>query len=160
MYRLKIIHIYCFSLNQILNINGLDFGSQFFSNKFNRCYCKYFDMDDEKWEGEATENTPFLDSLSPVQIENEPLTAKKIGNRFFGIFVSITVGVYSGLVSRTMQEAWIYASLFCGEALICACISGIVKSYSFKKSITSFALYFLTSSISTPISCYLGYRFL
>lgn len=117
-------------------------------------------MDDENWEGEATESTPFLDSLNPVQIENEPLTAKKIGNRFFGILVSIAVGLYSGFISRTMQEAWIYALLFCGEALICACLSTIVKTYSFKKAITSFALYFLISSISTPVSCYLCYRLL
>lgn len=117
-------------------------------------------MDEERWEGEAAETTPFLDSSPSPQTEIEPLTAKKIGNRFFGVFVSITVGVYSGLISRTMQEAWIYASLFCGEALICACISGIVKTYSFKKSLTSFALYFIVSAISAPISCYLGYRFL
>ncbi|KAK8886456.1 hypothetical protein M9Y10_041919 [Tritrichomonas musculus] len=117
-------------------------------------------MDNEKWEPESNETTPFLDSVNPSQPENEPLTAKKIGNKFFGVFVSITVGVYSGLISRTMQEAWIYASLFCGEALICACVAGIVVPFSYKKSITSFALYFLISAICTPISSYLGYRFL
>lgn len=117
-------------------------------------------MDDEIWEGEPTETTPFLESVSPPQTENEPLTAKKIGNKFFGIFVSITVGVYSGLISRTMQEAWIYSFLFFGEAIICACIAGIVKTYSFKKSLNSFALYFLISATFSPISCYLAYRFL
>lgn len=117
-------------------------------------------MDEERWNRESNENTPFLDSSHTPQTEVEPLTAKKIGNRFLGVFIAITVGVYSGLISRTMQEAWIYASLFCGEALICACIAGIVKQYNFKKSLTHFALYFIISAISAPISCYLGFRFL
>lgn len=117
-------------------------------------------MEDEKWEGEATEATPFLDSLNPIQLESEPSTSKKIGNRFFGVFVSIIIGIYAGFISRTMQEAWVYAALFCGEALICSCLSGIIKSYSFKKTITSFALYFLVSAISTPIFCFLSYRLL
>lgn len=117
-------------------------------------------MDNDVWEGESTENTPFLDSSPTKQPEIELSTTKKIGNRLFGVFVAITVGVYSGLISRTMQESWIYATLFCGEALICACIAGIVNSFSFKKSLTSFALYFIISAVAAPISCYLGHTFL
>ena len=111
---------------------------------------------DERWEGEPVETATFG---GDGQQEDEPSTAKKIWNRFFGVFVSITIGVYAGLMCRTMQEAWIYSALFCGEALVCACVAGIIKTYSFKRSITTFAIYFVISAISTPVSCWLGFQF-
>lgn len=111
---------------------------------------------DQAWEGEALETTPFAPKGEQVSEES---TFSRIWNRFFGLFVSTVIGVYAGLISRTMQEAWIYAALYCGEALVCACVAGIIKSYSFKKTVTNFALYFVISAVATPISCWLGIHF-
>ena len=110
---------------------------------------------DEKWEGETVETVPYGD-MAPDE-EDHP--CKKIWNRMFGLFIAITVGIYAGLMCRTMQESWIYAALFCGEALVCACVAGIIKTYSFKRSITSFAIYYVLSAITTPISTWLGFQF-
>jgi hypothetical protein len=114
---------------------------------------------DESWEGDQYERTPFLDlaastTTQPPEIPVSP--AKKIWNRVFGIFVSITIGCYAGLICPTMQEAWLYTALFIGEALVCACVSGIIKTPSFKRSITGFVIYFLISALFTPIACWFG----
>lgn len=123
-------------------------------------------MEGESWDDDTqgqvgmdvTETTAFLPKGDQQQDEYQPSKAKKIWNRFFGIFVSVTIGVYAGLICRTMQEAWIYAALFCGEALVCACIAGIIKTYSFRKSITAFAVYFLISAVFTPIATWAEFR--
>jgi hypothetical protein len=70
--------------------------------------------------------------------------------------VSITIGAYAGLISMTMQESWIYSASFIGEALVCACVAGIIRTPSFKKSIFGIALYFVIAAVSTPIACYFG----
>lgn len=108
---------------------------------------------DDTWDSQLVETSSF-DS----QFENES-PFKKYWNRAFGLFISVTVGIYAGLMCRTMQEAWIYAALFCGESLICACIAGIIKTYSFKRSITAFAVYYIISAIATPITTWLSYQF-
>jgi hypothetical protein len=64
------------------------------------------------------------------------------------------VGIYAGLVSRTMQEAWIYATIFCSEALVCGCLAAVLKTYTFKKAITGFSCYFLISAFIAPASCW------
>ena len=110
---------------------------------------------DEKWEGETVETVSF----GGMTEDEEDHPFKKVWNRLFGLFIAITVGIYAGLMCRTMQEAWIYSALFCGEALVCACVAGIVKTYSFKRSITSFAIYYALSAITTPISTWLGFQF-
>ena len=110
---------------------------------------------DEKWEGETVETVPYGDLAE----EEDDNPCKKIWNRFFGLFISVTVGIYAGLMCRTMQESWIYAALFLGEALICACVAGIIKTYSFKRSITNFAIYYVISAIATPISTWLAFQF-
>jgi hypothetical protein len=109
------------------------------------------------WEGAELETIPFLDMAQGNSTEEQqPTLAKKIWNRVFGVFVSITIGVYIGFSCVTMQDAWIHAASFCGEALICACVAGIVKTPSFKRSIFGIALYFTISAVSTPIACWLG----
>ena len=114
--------------------------------------------DNEYDESDEDEKQPFLESTTPVK-DGEPFTAKRIWKKFFEIFVSIALGVYAGFICRTMQEAWLYAALFSGEALVCACVSGLVKSYSFKKSISAFSLYFVISAITTPIASWLQLMF-
>lgn len=117
-------------------------------------------MDNPNWPDNPSENTPFLENVNPVQ-ESEILSSKKLGNRFFGIFVSISIGIYSGLISRTAQESWIYATLFSFEAIICAVVASFkFKNFALKKSITSFSVYFAISAFISPVSHFIGYRFL
>lgn len=112
---------------------------------------------DEEWDGEPVESMPFGGELPDEEEEKSPLL--RIWNRFFGLFIAVTVGIYAGLMCRTMQEAWIYSALFLGEALICACVAGIIRSYSLKRSITSLAIYYVISAVASPISCWLGFQF-
>lgn len=108
----------------------------------------------EKWEGESNENQPFLDTGS-----SDESIFKKIWQRFFGIFVSFAIGVYAGVICRTLHEAWIYAALFCGEALLCIIVSGIIKTYSIKKIISTFSIYFTISALTTPVTCWIYFKF-
>ncbi|EAY11356.1 hypothetical protein TVAG_379380 [Trichomonas vaginalis G3] len=108
---------------------------------------------DETWDGQLVETSSFDSQFE----EEKPL--KKLWNRLFGLFICVCVGIYAGLMCRTMQESWIYAALFCGESLVCACVAGIIKTYSFKKSITAFAIYYLISAIVTPITTWLSFAF-
>ena len=109
---------------------------------------------DDKWEVDPVETVPYSD----LETEEEEKPLQKLWNRMFGLFIAVTVGIYAGLMCRTMQESWIYAALFCCESLICACVAGIVKTYSFKRSITSFAIYYVISAVATPISTWLGFQ--
>lgn len=110
----------------------------------------------EKWEGESNENKPFIDTNSNSQEES---FLKKIGQRFFGIFIAFSIGIYAGIICRTIHEAWIYAALFCGEALLCILISGAIKTYSIKKIISTFSLYFTISALTTPVTCWINFKF-
>jgi uncharacterized membrane protein len=83
----------------------------------------------------------------------------KLWHRFFGLFISVTVGVYAGLVSRTMQESWIYSAIFCSEALLCAFLAVFLKTYTFKKAITGFSCYFLLSALLAPSTSWFKDRF-
>jgi hypothetical protein len=114
---------------------------------------------DEHWEGDELERTPFLDPAqsAAAQPPEVPVsTAKRVWNRLFGLFVSVTIGCYAGFVCPTMQDAWIYTALFIGEALVCACVAGIIKTATFKRSITGFVIYFIISAVVTPIACWFG----
>jgi hypothetical protein len=66
--------------------------------------------------------------------------------------VAVAVGIYAGIISRTMHEAWIYSTIFCSEALICAAVAVFLKTYTLKKSIAGFSLYFLTSAALAPLA--------
>ena len=76
----------------------------------------------------------------------------------FGLFVSIAVGFYAGFICRSLQESWIYSALFCGEALICACLAGIIQTYSLRKSVTSLSVYFVASAATAPFATWLRYK--
>jgi hypothetical protein len=113
---------------------------------------------DGPWTADELETTPFIDPAERVKDEPPPSMAKKIWNRVFGIFVAATIGAYAGLVSATLQESWIYAASFIGEALVCACVAGIIRNTYFKRSVAGIALYFVISAIVTPIACYIGFQ--
>jgi hypothetical protein len=113
----------------------------------------------ERWEGDPVETTPFLADQPSGSDNPPPSSFRKIWNRAFSVFVAITLGVYAGLVCDTVQEAWIYSALFFGEALVCACIAGVIQTPSFRKSITAFAVYFIISAVSTPIACWIGLQY-
>jgi energy-converting hydrogenase Eha subunit A len=98
----------------------------------------------------ADEALPFLDSKAAD--EPQPSTIMKLWHRFFGLFVAVAVGIYAGIVSRTLQESWIYSTIFCTEALACAAISVFLKTYTLKKAITGFTAYFLISAFLAPCS--------
>jgi hypothetical protein len=98
----------------------------------------------------ADETLPFLDSKTPEEPQSSAIV--KLWHRFFGLFVAIAVGLYAGIVSRTMQESWIYATIFCSEALICAAAAVFLKTYTLKKAITGFSAYFLISAFLAPCS--------
>ena len=117
-------------------------------------------MNDE-WEGENLETLPFLhDNETSVEDSKYEISpAKKIFNICFNVFLSISIGAYAGLSCRSMQEAWIYAAMFIGEAMVCACIAGIIKTYSFRKSLSSFTVFFVISAIVSPASCWLSFQF-
>jgi hypothetical protein len=122
------------------------------------CRRKRLEMERDGRQNDYLETTPFLESEQNAE-ESKPSVARKFLNRFFGAFVSVTIGVYAGLISRTMQEAWIYAALFSAECLVCACIAAVIKTHSFRKSIASFAVYFLVSALFAPVSCWFWFRF-
>jgi hypothetical protein len=110
------------------------------------------------WTGDDLETAPFIDRANPTgePPPPPPSFAKRVGNQLFGLFIAITIGAYSGLVSITMQEAWINASAFIGEALVCACVAGIIQSPSLKKPVFWIGIYFAISAVVTPIACYFG----
>jgi hypothetical protein len=99
----------------------------------------------------TNENAPFLDSKQAEELQ--PSTVMKLWDRFFGFFISVTVGIYAGLVLRTFQEVWIYATIFCSESLVCGCLAAVLKTYTFKKAITGFLCDFLISALITSASC-------
>jgi hypothetical protein len=94
------------------------------------------------------ETLPFLESKNVD--EPQQSTIMKLWHRFFGLFVAVAVGIYAGIVSRTLQESWIYSTIFCTEALICAAIAVFLKTYTLKKAITGFSAYFLISAFLAP----------
>jgi hypothetical protein len=95
------------------------------------------------------ESAPFLEGKA---LNDEPPASPllKLWNRFLGLFIAVSVGIYAGVVSRTAQEAWLYATIFCSEALICAAIAVFLKTYTFKKALTGFSAYFLISAFLAP----------
>jgi hypothetical protein len=115
-------------------------------------------MESGRWDGDNMESTPFLDSATSSD-DSKPSVAKKLWNRFFGAFVSVTIGIYAGLLCRTMQESWKFAAIFSGESFICAALAVLIKAHALRKSITSFAIYFLASAVCSPIACWFRFKF-
>ena len=100
------------------------------------------------------ESTPFL---NPTHDENS--ISKSLWLYCFNLIIAITVGIYAGLTSRSMQESWIYSTIFCAEALICSIVSLFIKSYSLKKALTSFTFYFIVTAMISPLCCWLCFKF-
>lgn len=104
---------------------------------------------------DALENTPFLgDSVS-----EDKSFLKLLGQQSLNLLISITVGLYAGFSCRSMQEAWIYATIFCAEGLICSISATFIKTYSIRKALTSFCFYFVLSGIISPSCCWLCFKF-
>jgi hypothetical protein len=102
------------------------------------------------------ERVPFLDDWSA---HSKGGTQHFVGKgiwRWLGVFISIVVGAYAGRISQTMQEGWLYAASFCGEGLVCACVSWIVGGPTFKRSIFTIGTWFTISGAVTPIACWIS----
>jgi hypothetical protein len=105
-----------------------------------------------------TEATPFLGPRSPDDSVNSS-PPDRIFGQFYGIFVAIAVGVYAGIRSRTMRDAWIFAAVFGFEAVGSVCMAAVLKHHAYRKSLAAFALYFLISAVFAPSTYSLGVRF-
>ncbi|EAY05658.1 hypothetical protein TVAG_216340 [Trichomonas vaginalis G3] len=108
---------------------------------------------EEKFDGELLQTTEWK---KPGTTDEDDEAPKKVWNKVFGIFVAISIGVFAGMSCKTIGESFLYSALFLGECFICVCISGIVKTLSFKSSVISFAIYFGICGIVTPISSWGG----
>ena len=109
-------------------------------------------------DDESMERVPFLGDTGSVTANDQSIFQGQRGKKLFGLFISLAVGCYAGIICRTMQETWIYSALFCGEALICAFLGGVVRPYTLSASVTSLASYFLISAVTTPIATLIGLR--
>jgi hypothetical protein len=104
----------------------------------------------ERWDGSGAEATPFLDTQPPPDGES---VAVKLWMQFVALFVAISVGAYAGLLAHSREESWLYSALFCVEAFVSVCMAGVVKPHSHRKSLTSFAAYFVCSAVTVIITC-------
>jgi hypothetical protein len=111
----------------------------------------------DRFEGDPLERTPFLSE--PSTLSSDTHTTKTLWSKIYGVLVSVVLGIYAGLACETVQESWMYAVMFIGEALICACIAGIIQSPSLRRSVTGFAIYFVVSAVFTPLSCWMGLQY-
>jgi galactitol-specific phosphotransferase system IIC component len=98
------------------------------------------------------ERIPFLRQTEiNSNDELQHFSFQGIWNRV-GFLISVVVGVYAGMNCQTMRESWLYGASFCGEALICAGISRLVRAPTFKRSIFTIGVWFMVSGIVTPIT--------
>lgn len=107
---------------------------------------------------DPAELTPFIPEGILSDYQNVSLKNGWTGA--LGVFISVSVGIYAGLMCRSMQDSWIYASLFSFEALISAGITMFVKSYGIRRATKLFVMYFMLTAISTPIAAWFSFRFL
>lgn len=106
----------------------------------------------EKFDGELVQTTEWKRPGTDTEDESP----KKIWNNVFGVIAAISIGVFAGMSCKTIGESFLYSALFLGECFICVCISGIVKTLSFKNSIISFAVYFGICGLITPLASWGG----
>ena len=104
----------------------------------------------DKFNGKDIETIEFKPK------EETDIQPKKIVNRVFGVIIAISIGIFAGMSCKSTTESLLYSALFLGECFICVCISGIVKTLSFKNSIIAFAVYFGICAIITPLASWGG----
>jgi hypothetical protein len=105
------------------------------------------------------ERMPFLDVSRSGASEKVPQSPGKGIWYWFAVLISLSVGEYTGTKCATMQEAWLYGGSFCGEALLCTCVSGIVRAQSFKRSIFAIGIWFTLSGVAAPIAGWFDLQF-
>ena len=113
----------------------------------------------EKWDESSLVDFPFVDYNVTSSSSIDGASNKKMPNLFLGFLISVVIGIYAGLLSRVMQESWIYSMLFCFEALASGCIAAIIKNITLRRTICSFAFYFISSATITPLTCFLHLKF-
>jgi hypothetical protein len=103
--------------------------------------------------GDADESAPFLSAGGSE--ETQPPQVFSAIVRTLSVLLAVCIGVYAGLRSATVQESWIYSTVFCAESLICATFSGLISLQPHRRSVQIFALNFLVSAALAPLSHWL-----
>ena len=96
-----------------------------------------------------------MENKNEINIKNE---FKIVWNTLFGILVSIIAGSYIGLSSKSLKESWIYCWVFLLLAIGSALTSVLARTYTTRKIVISFVLYFLICGLSSPVSSWLGFQ--